>query len=201
MKTEKPILMSTPMVQAILAGRKTQTRRIIKDVDALTTTIDRYNETGNWTMWYDRKVIRQLRSKYNIGDVLWVRETWQTWALGWVFKATYGDKLSGGVKWKPSIFMPKEACRIKLLIKDIRVERLQDISEQDAVFEGIEEAGEFWKSYEIIHSGRHKGEMNPHSTVPNLCATTSYHELWESINGFKSWEKNPFVWVIEFKKL
>lgn len=165
------------------------------------------------------------------GDVLWVRETWRIAHVNHKLKSGdffvlqfrdystkkidpeflrdkfYGKPYEIGAigdaysKWKPSIFMPKEACRIKLKATDVRVERLNDISKEDAMAEGIERAGYGYKSYEIIHAGRHKGEPNPHSVIPNNSPITSYMELWESINGLGAWDKNPWVWKISFKRI
>lgn len=164
------------------------------------------------------------------GDVLWVKETWNLISEGRKLPAdTLGIKSSficlkdpkSGVispcyylykassdfyeidhrEWKPSIFMPKEACRIRLLVKDVRVERLQDISEADAIAEGIEEDGGGFKAYRTIHSGPHKGKAHPWNIIPNGHARTSYEDLWESINGDGSWDKNPWVWVIEFEQI
>lgn len=201
---ERPILFSTPMVAALLEGRKTQARRIIKDVDALTTTIDRYNKTGNWIMWYDRKVIRQFRSKYNNGDVLWVRETFiPPMKYGtinrYIYKANEDLDCFKGY-WKSSIFMPKAVCRIKLLVKNIRVERLQDISEVDALEEGI---SSFTKDNVGFKFGLEGWHWSYQTGFPFMCsdAKLAYSNLWESINGKGSWDKNPWVWVIEFEPI
>ena len=97
--------------------------------------------------------------------------------------------------------MPREAARIFLRVTEIRVERLQDISEEDAIAEGIKAEKGGFKSYEIIHSGPHKGKPNPHSYVPNREAVYSYEELWESINGEGSWDANPWVWVVKFERI
>ena len=143
--------MSGPMVRAILEGRKTQTRRKI--------TKNRPFPSGNE------------------GDVLWVRETWRPtmhpFPIGprWDYRATAeedGVPLEG--PWKPSIFMPRETCRIRLMVEAVRVERLQDISVMDAIAEGVE-------------------------------SRDSYKTSWESINGKGSWDKNPWVWVIKFRRL
>jgi len=202
------------MVQAILDGRKTQTRRICKPQPIIdeesgyifigNTLFDIHD--GDWQIPMYLKDI----ARWDIGDVLWVRETWNTLTAyeekpdhsvmsvrEFVYKAD-DDRFD---KWKPSIFMPKEACRIRLLVEDVRVERLQDISEEDAIAEGIERKGEFFKSYQKIHRGPHKGEEHPWNVFPNASPKTSYYELWESINGEGSWDKNPWVWVIEFTKL
>jgi len=202
---EHPILFSTPMVRAILDGRKSQTRRMIKSQPQKNDNPDRlgvfwWKGSHGW----DERQLIPLCPYGQPGDILWVRETFLIEHVGdkicYDYKANYSNILADEVCWRPSIFMPKAACRIRLEITNIRVERLQDISEEDAIAEGIEPQGEGWKSYEIIHRGRHKGEMNPHSIIPNKSPITSYRELWESINGLGSWEKNPWVWVIEFKK-
>lgn len=108
---------------------------------------------------------------------------------------TYGLGYFSG-KWKPSIHMPRWASRIQLEITNIRVERLNDCSEADAIAEGIERVGGAasvspWRNYRIGESG----EMSLHCSAP----TRSYMTLWESINGAGSWESNPWVWVVEFE--
>ena len=215
---ERPILFSTLMVQALLAGNKTQTRRIVKIPDLIDNP-DWYRYCGNSNEFeicrkaipYDDRLYHQWERvnsnaaawvihSHKPGDILWVRETWNYDPhknVTYVYKA---QGVNQSEKWHPSIHMPKEACRIKLQITNIRVERVQNISEVDAIAEGIERDRDGWKSYEIIHMGKHKGEKNPHSYVPNLSPITSYKELWESINGIDSWEKNPWVWAITFKK-
>lgn len=106
-----------------------------------------------------------------------------------------------GNRWRPSIHMPRWASRITLRITNVRVERLQDITEKDAIAEGIEGRPGEWKSYEIIHEGAHKGKPHPHAAVPNRSAITSYRELWEQINGPPSWAANPWVWAVEFERV
>ncbi len=99
------------------------------------------------------------------------------------------------MKWKPSIHMPRWASRITLEVTGVRVERLQDISEEDAIAEGVEcweergydDAQDFYRNY---HTG---GDL--------FTAKASYRTLWESINGPGSWERNDWVWVIEFKRI
>lgn len=170
-----PILFSTPMVQAILDERKTQTRRIVKE------QILGIARPGEHKCPYGQP-----------GDVLWVRETFQTWRLGYIHKATWSTELPENIKWKPGIHMPKEACRLFLEIVSVRVERLQDISEQDAISEGVKSTyvhlfqEERYKDYHLDVDGEFR---NP---------VTSFKTLWESINGEDSWESNPWVWVIEF---
>jgi hypothetical protein len=170
---EKPIIFSTLMVQAILAGKKTQTRRVIKpqpDSRGLRTTNVMYEDLHG----------REIKFSYGqIGDILWVRETW-FYAEGYfIYKADCHENYEIN-KWKPSIFMPKEACRIRLKIINIRVEKLQNISESDASAEGLQD---------------YYGKRTPYSS--NIIR---YSDLWEEINGKDSWLLNPWVWVIEFKR-
>jgi hypothetical protein len=142
---------------------------------------------------------QELKPKYSVGDVLWVRETWQK-SLNineFVYKSDTDNPiyLDKSFKWKPSLFMPKEACRIFLKITNIRVERLQDISEKDAVLEGVRiihfAEGKFavFKNYLLKEE---KGTLNP---------IKSFFSLWESINGKESLNSNPWVWVIEFERI
>jgi len=208
---EKPILFSGPMVQAILDGRKTQTRREMKFCKEVETEF--YDECElREIKEYEDNTLRAIFDTDNdpfsvvspygkVSDVLWVRETWSPLQLeegiAYRYKATFIENTGLKPKWRPSIFMPKEACRIKLLIKDIRVERLQDITKdeniEDIACEGISKApfmtysddgeGGYWKDFETEEFKE------------------AYQELWESINGKGSWEKNPWVWVIEFEEI
>ena len=168
----RPILFSTPMVQAILDGRKTQTRRVIKPqpLDVVTYADQR--------VWYPEVI----KCPYEVGDLLWVRETFiriENAIDNYYYKTDKG--VSG--KWKPSIFMPKEACRLFLQVKNIRVEQLQDITEEDAFAEGAKH-GRFYGLGQIGGSTRE-----------------GFFELWETINKKGSVNKNPWVWVIEFEKI
>ena len=183
-----PILFSTPMVQAIMEGRKTQTRRVCKHQYWSYHEIVDVNVNG-----ITQKVDRSVSCPYGkVGDVLWVREGWAP--LGEYPNNTYmykADTHQPYSKWKPSIHMPKEACRIFLEITNIRVERLQDISDKDAIAEGIERMqGVFWwKNY--------LNDPLPGTSSP----TVSFCTLWQSINGKESLKSNPWVWVIEFKRI
>lgn len=169
MSKQRPILFSTPMVQAILDGRKTQTRRIVKPQPP-------YDEHEVITCPYG-----------HAGDVLWVRETWQpSSSVAYVhFKADCRDG-DPGKGWKPSIHMPKDACRLFLLITSVRLERLQSITRQDAAAEGvcIENEAERFPGYQI-----------------HRWPEENFQTLWENINGEQSWRDNPWVWVIEFQKM
>jgi hypothetical protein len=196
MKTKfHPILFSTPMVLAILEGTKTQTRRIVKDKMLQDAPAD-----------VDFEFIRlTVIQKYEVGDILWVRETFETVP---VQKATvYGTdsviehvvkyKADGSEclnKWKPSIFMPKPACRIFLKIKSIRLERLQEISESDAKAEGVAQ-----KFSILFNECRYKDYANVKDDWRS--AVGSFQSLWASINGIDAWDEDPFVWVYEFEKI
>lgn len=187
---EHPILFSEPMIQAILEGRKTQTRRIVKPQPEYGI------ESCGWsvTQWAQRNHdfgCSCVPIKCPFGhpeEHLWVRETWaniDNSEIGeksyFEYRADSGNKYPGGWpeelaedprcgRWRPSIHMPRAASRIILEIEDIRAERLQDISPQDARSEGIGNILEF-----II--------------------------LWEKIHGIGSWNQNPWVWVIQFKNI
>lgn len=205
---ERPILFSTPMVQAILEGRKTQTRRIIKfckkvDADFLNEIIFRnfqfYRDQSYRAIFdTDEHPFSEKFPYGKKGDILWVRETWCPGLCikdPYAYKATFKksdleEGFNEKIKWKPSIFMPREACRIRLEITNIRVERLKDISDQDAIDEGIEfrKDIEMWRSYYLNDTWY----GNP---------IWSYRSLWEKINGKDSWNSNPWVFVIEFKRI
>ena len=175
--SEKPILFSTPMVQAILAGRKTQTRRIVKGTALLWLQPEMFSSA--FVAMPENKL-----SPYGYaGDLLWVRETFcPDWADGKViYKADGGSAKEAGYKseprWRPSIHMPRSASRITLKVVNVRVERVQEISHHDVLAEG----GPFGNS----------GSSDVDFAV-----------LWNSINAKRgySWGSNPWVWVVEFEK-
>lgn len=194
MAKERPILFNTEMVQAILAGKKTQTRRLLKDKQFI-----KYADDDETIEFLKATAICPFGGK---GDKLWVRETWQTWALGWVYKASYGADLPKDIKWKSSLFMPKEACRIKLKITDVRIERLHEITDADAREEGIKMVDDFnWKDYVGDFSGFDFDAYITSKYGKNLSGeVSSYASLWSQINGLDSWQSNPWVWVITFEK-
>jgi hypothetical protein len=191
---EHPILFSTKMVQAILARKKSMTRRIIKFPKDFTgeKVYDNYPFGLKYTSFLGGGTVQRLFPKWEVGDVLWVRET-VCFVLGdhvydllegansqWVYKASVHPdwmkyaKEKYHYKWKPSIFMPRSACRILLEITDIKAELLNDISENDAKKEGA---------------------------IPSELASeiTAFCNIWESIHGEGSWNINPWVWCPEFK--
>jgi hypothetical protein len=186
---EHPILFSTEMVRAILDGRKTQTRRVIKPQpeeeivgDMLQTQI-----------WYlDGDPDKMIHCPYGqVGDRLWVRETFCQVCYkgdGEPDVCLKEDCERNPIafskcfcKWTPSIFMPRWASRITLEITGIRVERVQEISPEDCLSEGIEKSNsDDWK--ELL--------------------SYQYADLWDSINGKKHpWSSNPWVWCLEFKRV
>lgn len=201
---ERPILFSAPMVRAILEGRKTQTRRIIKKpMDEVPDYARGWKHNGY--AFYGKinggdMAVPFICPYGQRGDRLWVRETWaNTEADGLVFKAdgerdfrTPCGTVSERSAWKPSIHMPRTFSRITLEITDVRVERLQDISEADAIAEGCGKS-----KGGMFCGGPHKAHGTPtqHNT-----AKEAYSHLWESINGAGSWDANPWVWVISFRK-
>jgi len=194
---ERPILFSTEMVKAILEERKTQTRRIMKPqpihnngwwVWEGTRPKAKYNSGLTAANYPPNKWLHPPTSPYGIpGDRLWVRETWRptqcSMPTGWPYDYRATAEQDGAPSdgpWKPSIFMPREACRIMLEVTDVRIERLCDIADIDALREGV------LRGQNIFNTGELRA---------------AYRKLWEQINGKGSWEKNPWVWVIEFKKL
>lgn len=213
---ERPILFSTPMVRALLDDRKTQTRRIIKPqpvralpqefipMDQAITRLKTLHQNGNTQIMTSGPLVGQAVPKCpygEIGDRLWVRESFTPNYFdggGHGYKADWtkaAAEVATEPKWKPSIHMPRKACRLLLEITEVRVERLQDIDEEDAVWEGIEgdEYGELWMDYTKKHD-----DPERHLLIE---PSASYRTLWQSINGPKSWDANPWVWAITFKKI
>jgi hypothetical protein len=190
---ERPILFSGSMVRALLAGTKTQTRRVAKPV--------RHPDLGN--VYAPGALVLEHEPQHVIdrccpygrpGDRLWVREAFMhepadfCWEAGvsipcrpaeTVYRADFPNS-QPGEGWKPSIHMPRNLSRILLEITSVHVERLQDISEADALAEGV-----------------------PHSlNLPGgRFARENFEHLWWTINGDGSWESNPWVWVVEFKRV
>lgn len=177
---ERPIIFQGEMVRAILDGRKTQTRRVVKDTGfyAIDPAIH-----GQEVATRELKALATQCPYGAPSDRLWVRETFTDEAGGiWPYLGDHiyyrADPLQPMCeRWTPSILMPRWASRITLEITGVRVERLQDISEADAKSEGAEPA-------ECCHAHYH-----------------GFSKLWESINGKGSWDVNPWVWVINFERV
>jgi hypothetical protein len=185
--SERPILFSAEMVRAILDGRKTQTRRNIKYTTEHRGPINpAYLEAHK-----DHPGWKDICPYGQPGDLLWVRETWTQYPIelnpepcdAW-YKATSNGP-PPPFKWRPSIHMPRWASRITLRITDIRVERLQDISEDDARAEGCPYSAEW--------AGRFVDR--------DETAKTWFKSLWNKINGPGAWDENPWVWAISFERV
>ena len=207
---ERPMLFSAPMIRALLAGRKTQTRRVVKPVPKWAKRFPICKPDGMaagheiwwWDGEFDRVGVSQDCPYGKPGGRLWVKETWRPIksVLAWDMDVTYladgarrtvkdgefGDRdwtmpkaaATGNVS---PLFMPRWASRLVLEITDVRVERLNDCSEADAMAEGTQEP----------------------SLVPIIGACWSerdaYAKLWEHINGAGSWAANPWVWAVSFR--
>lgn len=206
-----PILFKPEMVNAILEGRKTQTRREVKPGDALD-----YLDSHEELPYYFQNAA--IIGPYQPGNVLWVREQYcetspeyldKTSGLPFGYKANAkgpnADEVMKefGWKWKPSIHMPKEACRLFLEVTEVRVQRLQDITETDAANEGVEiipctllGGGDTIRYRDYRFKDKHADKARLFNT-----AIASFTTLWESINGKGSMGKNPFVWAITFKRI
>lgn len=229
--TDRPILFSAPMVRALLDGRKTQTRRIMKvqpprqeDFPHSVMGINRkvadgvklfsLNDYGRqpkhptkWDLDGSVGVFRDAGfpmvydTRFAVGDRLWVKEThacvgdadrWTLYrASGYEAECDrHGfDKpypAESEIKWRPSIFMRRALSRLTLIVTDVRVQRLQDCSEADAIAEGVESDSDGWRDYSMP------------CTQCCSAARDSYSTLWDSINGDRAWEANPWVVAVSF---
>lgn len=206
---ERPILFSAPMVRAILDGRKTQTRLAVKPQPSMERDCE--PEGYNWVPMHKGRELSHHQCPYGQpGDRLWVREAFRLFDAQeecacydlCVCSRHHGktvyqaDEDCGESKWKPSIHMPRWASRITLEITGIRVERLQDVSETDAVAEGVER-------YAPDQNYWHEYFANPTGDARRCClsARESFAGLWKSLYGVDSWYANPWVWAIEFKRI
>lgn len=201
-----PILFNTEMVRAILDGRKNCTRRICKDANEYTVPdMDFYNadrRTYAVHNFANREHSEQLSTAERTcpictGDILYVRETWKKAPNGYYYYEDWQrNDIADVTKWKPSIHMPKEAARIWLKVTNVRVERLQEITDEQAKREGIQydecPTGFAWKQETDMHN----------------CYTTpigAMQALWNSTIKKSDldrygWDANPYVWVIEFER-
>lgn len=169
------------MVKAIVEGRKTMTRRLVKRLDG-TQWENSLLESGRWQ--------EAIKCPYGVvGDRLWVKETWACLPHGGlipvpVYRADGDHQVFDTIKkWSSPLFMPRWASRLILEITNVRVERLQEITEEDAIKEGID-------------------IQKPYPEVGGQANVYSFSKLWDSLNGKKHpWSSNPFVWIIEFKRL
>ena len=185
-----PILFDTQMVQSILSGQKTQTRRLFKSplCKVVEPAVKIFCDESIW-----RAQLKNRKSiNYSIicpygepGDLLWVKETWSPAIDDFAYKADYSKTTLSGKRnqglWHPSIHMPKSATRVWLQITDIKAHRIQSISEEDAKAEGCGVA-KIYGFGEIGQSNYHEG----------------FFAKWISIYGIESWYENPWVWAITF---
>jgi len=218
---ELPIIMTGESVRAIREGRKTQTRRVINprkyNIQGWDMPVSKADIEAGYPVYQDNNgdfhsVIE--RCPYGkVGDHLWVRETvfFETFHqqsdeelkrdgfnpnIGvWVYRADNHDYPTITANWTSPMFMPRKASRITLEVTNIRIERVQDITENDAIAEGIEYIGDFfnspcWKDY-----GSSPNVVFPDDPIG------SYRSLWDSLNSKRGYpfESNPWVWVIDFK--
>lgn len=209
--TDRPILFSAPMVQALLAGRKTQTRRVLKSAigaDFHRQTEDRHYFGFNEPRDDGRCGFQYPRLPFAIRDRLWVKETWRASAqddglkprdirphpIGYVADEPPGN-ISRTGKTRVSIFMPRWASRLTLIVTDVRVQRLHDCSEADALDEGI---------YEHPCAGPFRGPgatyfaAAPEDGNARTTPVAAYAALWDSINGSGAWDANPWVVAVSF---
>lgn len=220
---ERPILFNGEMVRAVLSGEKTQTRRIVKarenvcaaclrdavphnaesltapdggpNVAAAVFGSDPYLRVGYCD--HNEATGERIRCPHgSVGDRLWVRESWKPHALDGT-RALYmadGD-VPDGYRWRPSIHMPRWASRLTLEITGIRAERLHDITEADAIAEGVEGPG----PGVVLSTGKLGFSFFGVGTFPT--AREAFEFGWCVINGGDSWRANPWVWVVEFRRL
>ena len=231
MVKERPILFSAPMVCAILEDRKTNTRRIIdrlrghrkiSDFGKSNTEGYDFHFRDSMGVWNDLREseLLELCPYGKVGDRLWVRETWchaaddydrfkyntegnldssccHFRADGYEVMHIDREETKAGLPrspWCPSIHMPRWASRITLEITGVRVEKLNEISEQDAIAEGI-----FKYTGDLgLYGHDPKGTPGP---LVGGSAVEAFALLWESINGNGAWNKNPWVWVVKFKRV
>ena len=193
---EKPILFNTPMVRAILEGRKTVTRRVAKPKlsEALAYIFAGSNH-GKWSYSpYDEERYDEHRKAndwkywsppFYAGDILWVRETWTSLVGSYLYRADQKPGMKNPGKWCPSIHMPREAARIFLRVTDVRVERLQEMRAEDSLREGVK-----------LHL---EGCLNGEAPLK------PFADLWDSTikpadRDRYGWAANPWVWVISFER-
>jgi hypothetical protein len=199
---ERPMMFTGATVQAILDGRKTQTRRIVSPQPIRQHHLGRLanwpfpGEYGLVEMTNYATVVRNIECPHGIPkDRLWIKETWaETYktknTTAYVYRADNPQvKIE---RWKSAMFMPRRASRINLEITDVHVERLQDISDADAKAEGI-----YLQSSHGLYNADHTKMWGGRTPVEG------YRALWDSLNSKRGfgWDKNPWVWKITFKRV
>lgn len=205
--TEKPILFSGPLVRAILEGRKSVTRRLIPE--RVQYAYDNYDDWCSnvsagipTSRQWEREFFLE-RCRFAVGGNLWVRETWKPHSLysdlkprdiprSKIFYRADDSYAPSNTQWKPGIHMPRWASRITLEVTGVKVERLQDISEEEAKAEGVVPKA----------SGRYHCGFDDEGEITCKSPVTAYAWLWNSINGERegaSWSDNPWVAAITFR--
>ena len=230
---ERGMIFNGEMVRALLDGRKTQTRRIMKAQPSEDfTPMNMALEADYKARWYTPGIVdkdgylqpagKEVFGVANenegyscpfgaVGDRIWVRETWARYNIDqdshdMAYRATIPEDWPESGRWRPSIHMPRWASRITLEITDVRVERLNAISEEDAQREGV--YTEVWDQTVVARNYAARDEFfqfwsedMPHYVEMNQLYRSSFRSLWESIYGAENWLANPWVWVIEFKRV
>ena len=197
----KPILFNAEMVCAILEGRKTVTRRVVKPQPPATAHVSKVRSDYGWSFWEGNPEKHYMKPPFQAGDILWVRETWNCLPIPEPLRGTsktYWYKADGAEpedKWRPSIHMPREAARIFLRVTGVQVERLQDITEKEAGAEGPRKAFEYNTQDGPVITLDEDGYFY-----------FGFKALWNSTIKAKDlshygWEANPWVWVIEFERI
>ncbi|WP_405048657.1 hypothetical protein [Rhizobium rhizogenes] len=219
---DRPILFSAPMVRALLAGRKTQTRRLLKGIEELPNGKFHIHGNGGGLVGVAEEDVSKHAPDYvriQPEDRVWVKETWRAHAwhgdcveiayaaqrgiVGWSQQheqIKYPDGNRNAFKyyapkgpdfWRPSIFMPRWASRITLVVTDVRVERLQDITNEDCIAEGVP-----------VHPNENAPRTGPaidaFARMVGLISHygAEYRRIWQEINGAGSWDENP--WIIAY---
>lgn len=227
--SERPILMSGPMIRAILAGQKSMTRRTVKGPVTFLGGSGQEADLSCWGWFFDGPdfhgyavLERGLDGRHDHGNVsipcpygepgdnLWVRETWATIkgnGIRTVYRADGEpvDTLRGtpipNMRWQPSIFLRRGASRLSLAVTDIRVERVQSISDADVVAEGItaESVAALWAGASRKARKQAWGIDDP--PFGSMAPYALWHLAWAIINGAESWFSNPWVWVVGFRRI
>lgn len=204
---DRPILFSAPMIAALLAGRKTQTRRVCRQAnDAALSCVVAIDPALAGPGWFgDEEGDVSFSAGYATGDRLWVREAWRTHKayddlkpseMGGeerVWTESDRDNCDAHGRYRHARFMPRWASRLTLIVANVRIERLQDCTEADAIAEGIDRGG-FGSMWGWLAYGEANLHFQRHFSDPR----ESYRTLWDSINGDGAWEENPWVTAIRF---
>ena len=202
-----PMLFSTDIVKAILNGTKTETRRVVK-FPKLFDGKEVFDNLPNGLKYSFEDLLFRMESPVKVNNIIWVRETFCNDERGsesgeddcFYYKADLADDIWLG-SWKPSLFMPKKACRIFLKVVSVSVERLKDIDEQGAINEGIENLSADEFKYNLFKNYLRSDKEANYQDFTTDNPIWSYQTLWQKINGKDSWDLNPFVFVYKFQRI